>query len=81
MDLLKVNDLTTCINFMAVQELQKIKEYGPIIPNNISLLYKNCKGCKPMYNMLIEKKVDISSHENHTVLSPKYDVEKIDLRY
>ena len=44
---------------ISTPELQKFKEYGPIIPNNILLLYKNCKGCKPMYNVLIEKKVDI----------------------
>ena len=39
-----------------IPELQNFKEYGLIIPNSISLLYKNCKGCKPMYNIFIEKK-------------------------
>ena len=44
-----------------IPELQKLKEYGPIIPNSISLLYENCKGCKLMYNIFIEIKVDICS--------------------
>ena len=34
-----------------IPESQKIKEYDPIIPNNISLYYKTFKGCKPMYNI------------------------------
>lgn len=34
-----------------IPESQKIKEYDPIIPNNISLYYKTFKACKPMYNI------------------------------
>lgn len=32
------------------------KEYGPKIPNSIYLFYKNTKGCKEVYNILIENK-------------------------
>ena len=42
---------------ISTPELQKFKEYGPIIPNSILLLYKKCKGCKPVYNVLIEKRL------------------------
>ena len=39
-----------------IPELQKFKDSGPINSSSISLIYKNCKGCKPMYNILIEKR-------------------------
>lgn len=32
------------------------KEHGPKIPNSIYLFYRNTKGCKEMYNILIENK-------------------------
>ena len=40
-------------------DLQKFKEYDQTIPNSISELYKKFKGCKPIYNILIKKKIDI----------------------
>lgn len=33
-----------------------MKEYGPVIPNHILLFTSNCKGCKRMYNLLLDKK-------------------------
>ena len=42
---------------IAIPELQMFNEYGSIIPNNISLLYKKIKGYKPMYNILIGKRL------------------------
>lgn len=39
-----------------IPNLQIIKEYGPVIPNHILLFTNNCKGCKLMYNLLLDKK-------------------------
>lgn len=36
--------------------LQNTLQYGPIVPNHILLFNNTCKGCKPMYNILLDKK-------------------------
>lgn len=39
--------------------LQNTIQYGPIIPNHILMFINTCKGCKPMYNLLLDKKREI----------------------
>lgn len=39
--------------------LQNTLQYGPIVPNHILLFINTCKGCKPMYNILLDKKREI----------------------
>lgn len=46
---------------IAIPDLQMFNEYGSIIPNNISLLYKKFKGYKPNVYNIKRKKVDACS--------------------
>lgn len=41
-------------------------EYVPCIPNYLSIFYKQSKGCKNMYYVLIDKKESIRSVNNWT---------------